>query len=72
MFDVLDDCSLRRAQTREYAGGLEIPVADGRGVLDSYAQTGCGSVPTHYLVDKAGRVQLIAMQTVNWALTEVT
>ena len=36
--------------------------------LDSYAHTGCGVTPTHYLVDDSGRVQLITMSTVNWAL----
>ena len=71
VFDMLEDCSLRRAQTLKYAGEIEIPVAGGTAVLDSYAHTGYGSVPTHYLVDKAGRVQLITMQTVNWALTEL-
>ena len=70
-FDLLEECALRRDQTIRYAGEIEIPVAGGTAVLDSYAHTGSGSVPTHYLVDKAGRVQLITMQTVNWALSEL-
>lgn len=70
-FALLEDCALRRDQTIRYAGEIEIPVAGGTAVLDSYAHTGWGSVPTHYLVDKAGRVQLITMQTVNWALAEL-
>jgi hypothetical protein len=70
-FDLLEDCALRRDQVIRYAGEVEIPVAGGAAVLDSYAHTGWGSVPTHYLVDKVGRVQLITMQTVNWALTEI-
>lgn len=72
VFDMIEDCSLRRNQTLKYAGEITVPVSGGAGVLDSYAQTGYGSVPTHYLVDKAGRVQLITMQTVNWALTALT
>jgi hypothetical protein len=70
-FDLLDECTLRPDQTLRYAGEIEVPVAGGTAVLDSYAHTGWGIVPTHYLVDQAGRVQLITMQTVNWALTEL-
>ncbi|VGO12997.1 hypothetical protein PDESU_01551 [Pontiella desulfatans] len=71
-FDLLDECTLRRDQTVRYAGEIEIPVAGGTTVLDSYAHTGWGSVPTHYLVDQSGRVQLITMQSVNWALSELS
>ena len=35
-------------------------------------QTGWGILPTHYLVDKAGRVQLITQETVSWALTKLS
>jgi hypothetical protein len=70
-FDLLDECTLRRNQTLRYAGEIEVPVAGGTTVLDSYAHTGWGVVPTHYLVDKSGRVQLITMSTVNWALSEL-
>ncbi|EMI43765.1 hypothetical protein RRSWK_03615 [Rhodopirellula sp. SWK7] len=71
-FDLLEECALRRDQTIRYAGKIEIPIAGGTAILDSYAHTGYGSVPTHYLVDEAGRVQLITMQTVNWALGKLT
>ena len=70
-FDLLEDCALRRDQVIRYAGQIEIPVAGGTAMLDSYAHTGWGSVPTHYLVDQGGRVQLITMQTVNWALADL-
>jgi hypothetical protein len=70
-FDMLDDSTLRSNQTLRYTGQIEIPVADGTAKLDSYAQTGSGIVPTHYLVDADGRVQLITMSAVNWALTEL-
>ena len=68
-FDMLDDSTLRSDQTISYAGRFEVPVADGTAKLDSYVQTGQGIVPTHYLVDAEGRVQLITMSAVNWALS---
>jgi hypothetical protein len=68
-FDMLDDSTLRPDQVLRYEGEIEVPVKGGTVKLDSYAQTGQGVVPTHYLVDDAGRVQLITMATVNWALT---
>jgi hypothetical protein len=70
-FDMLDDSTLRGDQTLRYAGEIEIPIADGTAKLDSYVQTGYGIVPTHYLVDAEGRVQLITMSTTNWALTDL-
>jgi hypothetical protein len=54
-----------------YGGEIEIPVADGKAKMDSYAHTGSGVLPTHYLVDSDDRVQLITMSTVNWALIEL-
>jgi hypothetical protein len=70
-FDLLDDSTLRLNQVLRYAGEIEIPVAGGTAKMDSYAQIGRGIVPTHYLVDHEGRVQLITMTTVNWALMEL-
>ena len=70
-FDLLDECTLRRDQTLRYMGVIEIPVKGGTAMLDSYAHTGWGIIPTHYLVDDQGRVQLITMSTVNWALNTV-
>jgi hypothetical protein len=70
-FDMLDDSTLRSDQILRYTGPIEIPVAGGKAKLDSYAQTGRGIVPTHYLVDAEGRVQLITMSTVNWALSNL-
>lgn len=68
-FDMLDDSTLRSDQTLRYEGEIEIPVKGGKATMNSYVQTGHGIVPTHYLVDSKGRVQLITMTTVNWALT---
>ncbi len=70
-FDMLDDSTLRSDQTLTYSGPVEIPVAGGKAKLDCYAQTGWAIVPTHFLVDAEGRVQLITMSTVNWALSNL-
>ncbi len=56
-------------QTLRYEGEIETPIKGGTILLDCYVQTGQGIVPTHYLVDDKGRVLLITMTTVNWALT---
>jgi hypothetical protein len=69
VFDMLDDSALRANQTLRYEGEIEIPVQGGTATVDSYVQTGYGIVPTHYLVDARGRVQLITMATINWVLT---
>jgi hypothetical protein len=70
-FDMLDDSTLRPDQSISYTGEIVIPVAGGNAKLDCYTQTGWGIVPTHYLVDADGRVQLITMDRVNWALSEL-
>ena len=71
VFDMLDDSTLRPNQMLSYEGKIVIPVKGGSAKLDSYVQTGDGILPTHYLVDAQGRVQLITMSMVNWALTEL-
>jgi len=70
-FDMLDDSTLRPGQLVRYTGEVKIPLAGGGVKLDCYAQTGRGVVPIHYLIDQAGRVQLITQSTVNWVLSEV-
>lgn len=69
VFDMLDDSTLRPNQTLRYGGEITIPVRGGSAKLLSYVQTGDAILPTHYLVDADGRVQLITMSMVNWALT---
>ena len=69
VFDMLDDSALRPNQTLRYEGEIEIPVKGGTATLDSYAQTGYGILPIHYLVDDKAQVQLITQATVNWVLT---
>ena len=70
-FDMLDNSTLRPSQTLRYCGKIEVPLASGNAKLDCYAQTGYGILPTHYLVDDGGTVQLITQETVNWALTKL-
>jgi len=70
-FDMLDDSTLRPDQSISYTGEIVIPVAGGNAKLDCYSQTGWGIVPTHYLVDAGGRVQLITMDRVSWVLSEL-
>ena len=70
-FDMLDDSTLRPDQVLRYAGEVKIPLAGSTARLDCYCQTGRSVVPTHYLVDSAGRVQLITMTSVNWALSHL-
>ena len=71
-FDMLDDSTLRPNQILRYMGEIEIPVAGhSTARMDSYVQTGSGIIPTHYLVDSDGRVQLITMSTLSWALMQL-
>ena len=70
-FDLLDDSTLRPNQELRYEGEIVIPVKGGKATLDSYVQTGQAIQPTHYLVDKQGRVQLITASMVNWVLKDV-
>jgi len=67
-FDLLDGSTLRAEQTLRHCGQVEVPTAAGAVTLDCYAQTGRAVLPTHYLVDTSGRVQLITQESVNWAL----
>lgn len=70
-FDMLDDCALRSSQELSYEGEITVPVRGGTATLDSYLQIGQGIVPTHYLVDGDGRVQLVTMSYTNWALQKL-
>ena len=69
-FDLLRDAALLKPnQTLTYDGQVEVPVQNGQTlVLESYAQTGEGILPTHYLVDSKRRVQLVTCSFLSWAL----
>ncbi|MDG2280884.1 MAG: hypothetical protein P8L42_09680 [Flavicella sp.] len=71
VFDMLENSICFPNQRIMYEGVIEVPISGGTMKLDSYAQIGWGRVPTHYLVDSDGRVQLITGETVSWALKEL-
>ena len=72
-FDLMHELSVfKPGQTLRYSGEVQIPVATGNVNLHCYAQTGYGVLPTHYLVDGTGRVQLITQSMLNWALQSVS
>jgi hypothetical protein len=72
-FDILQNgLVIKPDQALRYSGQIQIPVAGGTAAMDCYAQTGYGILPTHYLVDGQGRVQLITQENTNWALKKLT
>lgn len=71
-FDLMHELSVfKPGQSLKYTGEIQIPVATGDVSLHCYAQIGYGVLPTHYLVDSAGRVQLITQSMLNWALQSI-
>lgn len=73
LFDMLQNgLVIKPDQTLHYSGQIRIPVAGSTAAMDCYAQTGYGILPTHYLVDRQGRVQLITQENTNWALKELS
>ena len=72
-FDLLQNgLVIKPDQTLHYSGQIQILFAGGTATMDCYAQTGYGILPTHYLVDEHGRVQLITQENTNWALKELS
>ena len=69
-FDLLEDLSLYKPDQRlTYDGQTKVPLANGRSTtLETFAQTGQGILPKHYLVDSRGRVQLITGSFLSLAL----
>jgi len=70
-FDMLDNSTLRPNQTITYCGPVEVAVGKAKITLDCYVQTGQAILPIHYLVDTAGRLQLITQENTNWALAKL-
>ncbi len=73
-FDLLQDLSLfKKDQTLVFDGTVEIAVEDNQQVkLDTYAQTGEGILPIHYLLDEKNLPQLITTSIVSWTLKDVS
>lgn len=71
-FDMMHELSVFKPdQMLKYSGEVQISVATDDASLHCYVQTGYGVLPTHYLVDCMGRVQLITQSMLSWALQEV-
>ncbi|HIG56410.1 MAG TPA: hypothetical protein EYG11_14510 [Candidatus Latescibacteria bacterium] len=67
-FDMLQDLSVLRAKQRLIDEG---PIDLDSGTYSSFAQTGEGILPTHYLLDDRQRPQLITFGLIAWALTDI-
>lgn len=72
-FDLLQDLSLFKPnQALSYDGETRVELRGGQNTtLQTYAQTGEGILPTHYLMDDQGRPQLITCSILSWALVGV-
>ena len=70
-FDLLQDLSLFKPdQLLVYDGPTPITLRDGKTItLQTYAQTGQGILPIHYLLDERGRPQLVTNSIISWALS---
>jgi hypothetical protein len=69
-FDLLQDLSLfKLGQVLTYDGLTPVKIKGGKTVkLQTYAQTGQGILPIHYLLDDLMRPQLITASLLSWAL----
>lgn len=70
-FDLLQDLSLfKPGQVLTYDDLTPVKLKGGKTVnLQTYAQTGQGVLPIHYLLDDRKRPQLITGSLISWALT---
>ena len=70
-FDLLEDLSLFKPnQSLVYDGETYVTLKGRQTVtLQTYAQTGEGILPIHYLVDANGCPQLITSSILSWALS---
>ena len=70
-FDLLEDLSLFKPnQSLAYDGETHVTLKGGKTVtLQTYAQTGEGILPIHYLLDANGCPQLITSSILSWALS---
>jgi hypothetical protein len=73
-FDLLQDVSLFKPdQSLTYDGLTPVKLKDGKTVtLQTYAHTGQGVLPIHYLLDEKRRPQLVTSSILSWALSGQT
>lgn len=71
--DFLQDLALlKTGHSLVYDGEIEVEANGGNKIaLQTYAQTGEGILPIHYLLDSERRPQLITGSILSWALTDV-
>ena len=70
--DLLEDLTLLKPDHHLcFDGQIELPLATGKARLATVAQLGFGVNPTHYLIDDAGRVQLVTKAILSWALESI-
>jgi hypothetical protein len=68
-FAMLEDLTIVRPdQTLAKGPAVEVPYQDGVHKLTSWAHTGQGVLPIHYLVDENGLPQLMTQGALAWAL----
>lgn len=72
-FDLLQDLSLfKPGQSLVYDGATPVALEDGTSLkLQTYAQTGQGVLPIHYLLDEQRRPQLITNSILSWSLAQL-
>lgn len=72
-FDLLQDVSLFKPdQSLTYHGVTPVSLKGGKSLeLRSYAQTGRGVLPIHYLLDEQGRPQLVTNSILSWSLAKL-
>jgi len=72
VFDLLQDLSLFKPnQALVHDGVTPVELGNGRTIeLQTYAQTGQGVLPIHYLLDEQRRPQLVTNSILSWALTQ--
>ncbi len=73
-FDLLEDLSLFKPdQELVYDGVTPVELKRGGIVeLQTYAQTGQGVLPIHYLLDGQGRPQLVTNSILSWSLSQIS
>ena len=73
-FDLLEDLSLFKPDQELVYDGVTPIELKGSGTveLQTYAQTGQGVLPIHYLLDGQGRPQLVTNSILSWSLTQAS
>ena len=73
-FDLLQDLTLfKKDQSLVYDTETLLNIKGGKTIkLSTYALTGEGNMPIHYLCDSQGLPQLVTSSILSWALSDAT